>query len=279
MIFNVDNDLPHFIFGDQVRLAQILNNLISNAIKFTDKGSVTVQVSEVDRNDNMAELRFSIKDTGIGILQKEKKLIFDRFEQAKSDTTRIFGGSGLGLTITKHLLELQESKIELTSTSGEGSEFYFNISFRIDDTKSSDDSKDDDYETGRILQDLKVLLVEDNELNLKVSQRLLDNLDIKVISARNGQEAVSLFKNEKFDLVLMDLHMPVMDGFEATDHIMDICHNNNRQVPIIALSADVMPETKDRIIDSKMAGYIIKPIDPKILKSKIIEVVTSNSNV
>jgi len=277
--FDIDKNLPQHIIGDPVRLAQILNNLISNAIKFTKKGSVKVRIEEISREENKTKIEFNIKDSGIGISKEEEKLIFDRFEQAKSDTTRNFGGSGLGLTITKHLLELQGSGIELSSTPGKGSEFYFKITYTIDDSKLSEDQHEDHLAHEQLLKDLNVLLVEDNDLNLMVSRKLLSNLGIKITSAKDGLEAVTTFKQNEFDLVLMDLHMPVMDGYEATRQIKKYMQSMDRDVPVIALTADVMPETKDKIENCKMVGYILKPIDPKILKATILETIVANSNL
>lgn len=275
--FSLDKNIPSNLMGDPVRLAQILNNLISNALKFTEKGEINVFIRLINKSKDTVQVHFSVEDTGIGISLEEQKLIFERFEQAKTDTTRNFGGSGLGLTITKHLLELQDSEIQMESQPGIGTKFYFDLAFNYSEVPHPGKHPETYTDMKYLINDLRVLLVEDNEINLKVAQKILTKLGIKVVSASNGKEALSAFQNGDFEIVLMDLHMPVMDGFEATRQISELCRKQGKYVPIIALTADVMPDTRTRIEELEMAGYVIKPINPVDLKNKLIDAVIANS--
>lgn len=266
--FEIDSELPMKVIGDPYRLSQVLNNLLDNAIKFTEKGCVTVKIEITDQTYDTIFIKVSIIDTGIGLSESQQKKIFDRFEQASSDTTRRFGGSGLGLTIIKHLLEIQNSSINLESEEGVGSTFYFTQEFKLDnevkDSKNAAKtaSKENMRATG---QPLHVLLVEDNKMNIMFANRLLSKWQCEVDVAENGEEAVALFKKHSYDLILMDLHMPVMDGWEASKKIREI----NLDVPIIALTADVMIENMDSLYDAGMNDCVSKPFNINELKSKI----------
>jgi len=265
-----DPDIPDYLIGDQHRLAQILNNLIENAIKFTDKGEIQLIIKTLEKTDNEISLRISVKDTGIGISREELTRIFDRFEQARTETTRKYGGSGLGLTIIKYLVALHESKIQVKSNLGEGSEFFFDISLPIH-TTVVDINPDDDLLSRKEPRsvDLHVLLVEDNELNLKVAKRFLEKWHYQVDIAENGKIAVEKCKNNRYDMILMDLHMPEMDGREAIQKIKILEKKQKKYTPIIALTADVMIENIDELYNIGISDYVTKPFNASELKSKI----------
>ncbi|KAA3614852.1 MAG: response regulator [Calditrichaeota bacterium] len=264
MELSVDDRLPEAFVGDVVRLTQILNNLVINAVKFTNKGSVTIKVELVEEKKKAYLVKFSVIDTGIGIPKEKQKKIFQRFTQAFSETTRKFGGTGLGLTITKRLLEIQGSKIELKSEEGKGSNFFFILKLRKSEN-ISDSRKESDNQTGHNLKGLKVLLVEDNRINSLVAMRFLQKWEIEVETAENGEDAIGLVLEKKYDVVLMDLHMPVMDGFRATEIIRKHSNSDIATVPIIALTADALSDVREHVFKVGMDGYVTKPFDPENL--------------
>ena len=269
--FEIDETLQPLVKGDPVRLTQILNNLISNAIKFTEKGNVTVRVQLIEKTGMHEKISFRILDTGIGISPEESKRIFERFEQANTDTTRKYGGSGLGLTITRLLLRLQGSEIYHTSVPGMGSVFFFDMTYELG-TGSHSAARQvmDPYGTD-FLKNKSVLLAEDNELNLKVARRFLQKWNAMVESASNGHEAVELAHSKKFDMILMDLQMPVMDGYEAVRQIRGDHFCASYKTPIIALTADIMSGDLNSLILSGFNDFITKPFNPADLKNKIIK--------
>jgi CheY-like chemotaxis protein len=248
-----------------------LINLIDNALKFTEKGSIEVNVNMVQKTESNIEIKFSVKDTGIGISKDEQERIFDRFEQAKTDTSRKFGGSGLGLAIIRNLLRLQGTDIQVNSTIRKGSEFYFKLGFGISLTKDSDTTDLTKFKEKRASESpaVHILLVEDNEMNMKVAKRFLERWDYDIDTAENGLEALKKYKTKTSDLILMDLHMPEMDGWAATKAIRESNKSRSKEVPIIALTADVMVEDLDKLYDIGMNDYITKPFKADELKSKI----------
>jgi len=251
-----DDDIPEFLVCDDVRLGQILNNLISNAVKFTKDGTITIRVELVANNKQDVDLLFSIEDTGIGIPKEKQNLIFERFTQANNNITREFGGSGLGLTIIRRLLQLQGSEIFLESEPGVGSKFYFTLKFKKSTTEIREESKNSGTDNKPDLTGKKILLVEDVEFNVMVAQRMLKNWNAEVDLAENGAIAVEKVKNGKYDLILMDIQMPVMDGLEATRIIRDELRLNT---PIIALTANAFKHNVDNYLDTGMNDYIVKP--------------------
>ena len=268
---SVSQDVPETLIGDPHRLSQILVNLIDNAIKFTEKGKIDVKVQCLNKTNEEIDIKFSVKDTGIGISPDEQEKIFDRFEQATTDTTRKFGGSGLGLSIIRNLLRLQNTDIHLNSEPGKGSEFFFILKFGISNkhdknSRMKEDlkSKQEDSESST-----KILLVEDNEMNMKVAKRFLERWDYKIDTAENGIEAVDKFKSNRYDLILMDLHMPEMDGWEATKAIRNMDSEISKRIPIIALTADVMINDLDKLYTAGMDDYVSKPFNSGELKAKI----------
>ncbi len=269
---DLDPGMEPLVNGDPVRLTQILNNLINNAIKFTEKGSVSLIVKQTGRNDTSQQLAFLVKDTGIGISEVQAARIFERFEQGNSDTTRKFGGSGLGLTITKHLLKLQGSEITLNSVPGKGTEFSFEITYQSGKNPVlSQNLLIHEYAGDDLLKNKEILIAEDNELNLKMAQRFLLKWNILVDTAENGEVAVNLSLKKKYDLILMDLQMPVMDGYQAAKLIRENPQNASLSTPIIALTADVMnTDVNSSIMQYGFNDLITKPFNPSDLKRKII---------
>ena len=255
----LDDDIPDFVKGDDLRLGQILNNLISNALKFTKNGTVTITASLHKKTSEFVELFFEVADTGIGIPEEKQKLIFERFTQANNNITREYGGSGLGLTIIKRLLLLQGSDVQLTSTVGKGSKFFFYLKFKNSDAKAKHLSEEHVVKSD--LNGISVLLVEDVEFNIFVAEMMLSNWNAKVDKAENGIVAIEKIKNNHYDLVLMDIQMPVMDGYTATEEIRKF----NTIIPIIALTASLSIDIQEKATEVGMNGFITKPFNPNEL--------------
>ncbi len=279
LITIITKDVPEYVKGDQFRLNQILLNLISNAIKFTSKGSITVRVEVKKMNPENCVLQFSVTDSGIGIAEDKLNSIFDTFTQAYTDTTRKFGGTGLGLAISKNLVQLQQGYMGVHSKLGSGSTFYFEIPYK---TVSAQEIKNIVPQQNQITEDpnkknndsllsgARILLVEDNSLNQFVAKQLLKKWESEVAVAETGIEALHLLAETEFDIVLMDLQMPEMNGFEATAQIRS--GNTkvlNPKIPIIALTADAFEETRKRVIEAGMNDFITKPFKQDDLYGKI----------
>ncbi len=264
------DDLPVEVIGDPIRLNQILSNLLSNALKFTTNGSIQVLVREVERTPNQSKMEFAVSDTGIGIPKDKHSFVFDSFTQASADTTRNYGGTGLGLAICKKLVELQGGSITLESEPGKGSTFRVIISFGISDKGTQSQSIDlPENFTG--LEGKKILVAEDNKINFFVANKFLIGWGITVTHAENGQIALDLLEKDDFDLILMDLHMPVMDGIEATRIIRRSDNQRIRDIPIVALTAAIMSESHDKIEDLKINDYVLKPFKPHDLFERILK--------
>jgi PAS domain S-box-containing protein len=270
IIFEIERDasLPEEIIGDPIRLNQILSNLLSNAMKFTSAGGVTLKVEEINRIEKNTTLRFSVKDTGIGIAQDMHERIFESYTQAAEDTTRRFGGTGLGLAICKKLVGLMGSQIELISAPGEGSLFRFSLNYEIGQQSDRKSESDEKYDR---LRGKKILIAEDNKINFFVANKFLQSWAVEVSHAENGLIAIEMLGKGNFDLVLMDLHMPVMDGIEASQIIRSSENERIRNIPIIALTAAIMSESQDRIKDIHINDYVLKPFKPKDLYDKIVK--------
>jgi CheY-like chemotaxis protein/two-component sensor histidine kinase len=260
----IDNALPPYVLGDEVRLGQILHNLVSNAVKFTRNGVITIQVSLQKMQDEEATVSFSVTDTGVGIEKEKQVLIFDRFTQASVDIAREFGGSGLGLAIVKRLAALYNSDIYLNSEPGRGATFFFTITFKKGklelQLQQSIAGKND-------LSGIKVLLVEDVEFNIMVAKKMITNWNGVVDVAENGAIALHKIRQSDYDIVLMDLQMPVMDGYNATQHIRDF----NEAIPIIALTASASPDILKRTKEFGMTDYLAKPFKPGELYEMIFK--------
>lgn len=262
----LDEDLPKFVVGDPVRLGQVLNNLVSNGVKFTQHGSVTIEVELVKKDEDLALIHFSVTDTGIGIPADKHGLIFEKFTQANSMVTRQFGGTGLGLAITKKLLELQNSRIELHSEPGRGSRFHFVLPFPLSHKTPAHDPRDHAPAEIMDLTGLRVLLVEDNKMNVLVAEKFLSRWKVVTEVAENGAVAVDMARANAYDVILMDLQMPVMDGYEATRQIRAF----NPAIPIVAVSASAMYDIQVQAFEAGMTDYVTKPFNPSELYQKIL---------
>ncbi|MBC7383399.1 MAG: response regulator [Bacteroidia bacterium] len=251
---NIDPSLFVIYELDETKISQILGNLITNSIKFTDYGWVTIEIEKLNSEENSDTLRFKINDTGVGINNKHLDEIFESFFQPKTVTTRKHGGSGLGLAIVKRLVELHGSKVLVNSIVGEGSTFYFDIKLERSDRPLREAVK-----YSNKLKEKTVLLAEDNMVNAMVAIKLLSNWEIKTVHAKNGREAIEKSKQTTFDFILMDIHMPEMDGFEATKHIRKY-KNMNMTTPIFALTADITAEFQEEY-NPYFNGFLHKPIE------------------
>ncbi|MES2517355.1 MAG: response regulator [Bacteroidota bacterium] len=262
----IDDDVPNVLIGDSLRLGQIISNLVSNAVKFTKKGSITVELTLQKRVGDTAVLGFSVADTGIGIEPKKQSLIFDKFTQANSETTREFGGTGLGLVITKKLLQLHGSEINLFSEAGKGAKFYFTIELGIgSEIRNKSNDSNVEFQKADILRGVRVLLVEDYPVNIKVASKFLEKWNVVFDVAENGKIALEKYEIGKYEVILMDIQMPVMDGYKATEEIRKIDAN----IPIIALTASATLNNQDRAFTVGMNDYVTKPFNPKELFQKI----------
>ncbi len=249
----IPENLPQ-VWLDIIRFNQVVNNLVSNAIKFTHKGEVNIKMKVLSQDDRHMELLTEVIDTGIGIAEDHQDQVFDVFTQASTDTTRLYGGTGLGLPIVQKIVEVMGSKIHLESEPGKGSRFYFTLNLEKAIEQEVEEAKE---RTVYNLEGKYVLLVEDNEINIMVARQILERAKLKVDVARNGQEAVDQVQQNTFDLVLMDIQMPVMDGYQASRAIRGF----NEKLPILALSASAYIEVKDQIFESGMNGFIFKPFE------------------
>ena len=263
----IDDSVPTVLIGDTVRIKQIFMNLISNAIKFTNKGGVTVSLRAEESKPDEILLYSSIKDTGVGIDTESREKLFNAFAQADVSTTRKHGGTGLGLAISRNLTGLMGGYIGVDSEPGEGSDFYFTLRLKKgqeDQLKEkSTGVKDDEI----IKQDFKILLVEDNAINQKVSTMLIKQLDQKVELAENGRVALEKAKEKEYDLIFMDLHMPLMDGYEATQRIRKEEKEKGRKPSYIAaVTANAVTEDKEKCFEVGMDDYISKPFKKENLR-------------
>ena len=268
LIKQYDKRIPSVLVGDPVRLHQIILNLLSNAVKFTSRGSITVSVQLLKEDEAKAMIEFSVKDTGIGIAENKIGKIFENFQQASSTTSRLYGGTGLGLAIVKQLVEPQGGHITVTSKVDEGSVFSFTLDFLK--TKVQAESELELMELDTDFKDVKVLVVEDMALNQLLMKTLLDDFGFERDIASNGKIAIEKLQEKNFDIILMDLQMPEMNGFEATDYIRNTMHS---KIPIIALTADVTTVDLAKCKAVGMNDYIAKPVDERLLYSKIIGLV------
>jgi signal transduction histidine kinase/CheY-like chemotaxis protein len=265
----LDQDLPNAVIGDPVRLGQILTNLISNAVKFTHSGKVTINASLAEHNKDHSTIDFEVADTGIGIMPDKLDYIFDSFSQASSDTTRKFGGSGLGLTITKRLLQLQGSDISVESEYGKGSVFSFSLTFKNSAKHLNSIATNDDFHALQSLKGTKLLIAEDNLINVILAKEFMKQWDVDCDVAENGEIALRLVQTNNYDMVLMDLQMPEMDGYQTTTAIRKLEGDKYKNLPILALTASAMLDIQDQAFTVGMNDYISKPFNPNELHRKI----------
>lgn len=257
-------DIPAFLLGDSVRISQIINNLLSNGIKFTEKGEVGLMAKFIESKNNIASISFEVWDTGIGIEQEYLPQLFEHFTQAYTDTTRKYGGTGLGLAICKKLVDIMGGNLIVESDKGKGTKFSFTLKLAIANTNT------EEIKSARLPENidfsgLNVLLVEDNQVNVMVAKQLLNRWNIQVDAAVNGKDALVWVKRKKYDLILMDLQMPEMDGFESAS----IMRKAGISTPIFAISANVNSDARENVIASGMNDYISKPFKPSELSEKI----------
>ncbi|HEY5508466.1 MAG TPA: PAS domain S-box protein [Paludibacter sp.] len=268
LIKKYDAAIPDVLVGDPVRLHQIILNLLSNAVKFTSKGTITVSVSLLTEDEDEVSIQFSVKDTGIGIPEDKIEKIFENFQQASSGTSRLYGGTGLGLAIVKQLVEPQGGSIQVASQEGKGSTFSFILSFQKTDIVPEMEVVDEELQMDN--KSISVLVVEDIPLNQLLMKTLLDDFGFKRDIAENGQTAIDKLEQKNYDVILMDLQMPVMNGYEATDHIRNVMKSS---IPIIALTADVTTVDLEKCRYVGMNDYIAKPVDEQLLYTKIMSLV------
>jgi two-component system sensor histidine kinase/response regulator len=260
----IDEAIPEYVIGDQMRLSQILNNLVGNAVKFTYKGEIMIKLQAEHADSGRASIKFLVSDTGIGIAPESHHVIFDPFMQVPLINNNNNGGTGLGLAITKRLVNLHQSDISVTSELEKGSEFAFTISFKLPQNEAEDFAGTTNNPMLN-LHGMNILIVDDNKMNLLIASRFLKKWQANVDEATNGGLAVELSNNKTYDLIIMDLQMPVMSGFEATA----IIKKNNPDVPVIALTADAMPETYNKALESGMSDYLTKPFIPVVFFEKV----------
>jgi signal transduction histidine kinase/ActR/RegA family two-component response regulator len=268
-------DVPRRLVGDPLRLGQVLNNLISNAIKFTEQGAVTIRVEKAQIDEHTLVLRFQVCDTGIGIDQEQSELLFQPFTQADGSIVRRFGGTGLGLSIARNLIELMGGSITLSSALGRGSTFAFTICFGLatEEITAPKQDKITLSESAKSIHDALILLVEDNEVNQYVAKEFLAKAGLRVVCANNGDEGVQWVKNSCFDAVLMDVHMPVMDGVQATRLIREL--PEGKRLPIIAMTAAAQDQDRQDCLNAGMNDYIAKPVVPIEMLEKLVKWITS----
>ncbi|MCD6019648.1 MAG: sensor hybrid histidine kinase [Bacteroidetes bacterium] len=265
LVKEYDSKIPDVLVGDPVRLHQIILNLVSNAVKFTSEGKITVKASLLDEDEEKATIKFSVSDTGIGISEHKKENIFENFQQATSGTSRLYGGTGLGLAIVKQLVESQHGTIDVNSKVDEGSTFSFTLSFTK--TKAEAESETEMEKLDEEVKNIKILVVEDIALNQLLMKTVLEDFGFEPDIADNGKIALEKLQHKEYDIILMDLQMPEMNGFEATEFIRN---KMNSQIPIIALTADVTTVDLAKCKSVGMNDYIAKPVDERLLYHKII---------
>jgi PAS domain S-box-containing protein len=264
----IDKGIPDILLGDRVRLNQILLNLTSNAAKFTEKGKISIEAKPVEQNSETVRVEFSVRDTGIGIAEDKLDKIFESFTQASSTTTRKFGGTGLGLTIVKQLVELQEGRLSVRSKLHEGSEFSFQLDFGYRDKKTETSITNEEEEELISLEGVRILIVEDNDMNQFLAENLLTSHKAIVEIAVDGLDALYKIDEKEYDLILMDIQMPRMDGYEATRRIREF----NTDIPVIAMTAHAMVDEKNKCLEAGMNTYITKPLKAEKLISTISSV-------
>lgn len=260
----MDSALPKVLIGDPTRLSQILNNLIGNAIKFTEKGKVTVEIDLVEETPTEIEIAFRVIDTGIGIEKNKLDHIFESFTQSNSSITRKYGGTGLGLAITKRLIELQDSEIHVKSEAGKGSSFHFTLTFGKTTQPSSLEFSIGGSQEIENFKGSTILLVEDNKINQMVASKFLASWGITVELADDGSIGLEKVQQKDYDLVLMDLQMPVMDGYTATQKIRNL-GGGFEDLPIVALTASVMQTVQSKALKKGMNDFVSKPFNPSEL--------------
>lgn len=271
-----DSAIPNTLYGDSGRLTQILLNLIGNAIKFTEEGEVKISVKMIAESDESISCEFKIIDTGIGIPEEKLSAIFERFSQANTDTTRKYGGSGLGLTICKYLVEMQGGQLKVESEVGKGSTFGFLLDFKKVSSISFSSHSPSAVSTIKENQKLSILLAEDIALNQRLVVKIMEKWGHDLEIADNGKVAVEKLLNNHYDLILMDIQMPVMDGYQAVSLIREMEDEAKRKTPIIALTAHASHAEAERCINLGMNAYLAKPFNKQQLQNVIHQLLYNN---
>lgn len=271
MQWSLAEGLPVFLKGDAGRLRQILINLIGNAIKYTEKGSIDLHITQGSgAPQGKAYIQFAVADTGIGISEETQKKIFGAFQQSDASISRRYGGTGLGLTIAANLVSLMGGKLQVESTPGKGSLFHFGILCELSTASEIRQKERPKFNRAAKGQSVRVLVVEDNQINRIVAERILDKMGYSVMHAENGQDAVASWRSWRPDLILMDVFMPEMDGLEATRLIREHEHKQGyERVPIVALTANAMQDDQQRCLDAGMDDFLPKPFSPENLFEKM----------
>jgi len=285
LLTTVDERIPVSLIGDPLRLRQVLTNLVGNAIKFTERGEIAVSAAVTAQTAHQTDLRISVQDSGVGIAADKLELIFESFSQADTSTTRQYGGTGLGLTISRRLVELMGGQLWVESTVGHGSTFHFTLQLQragvaipaieppapaLPPQRTApvpDLAMHDTPETQRV--GLAILLAEDNRINQTLALKLLGKMGHRVQLAETGVQALKLYQQQSFDLILMDVQMPEMGGIEATQAIRQLEHLQGQRIPIIALTAHAMQSDEEKCLAAGMDGYLTKPIDRQKLQDAL----------
>ncbi|MXV13993.1 ATP-binding protein [Hufsiella ginkgonis] len=266
---NIAQNIPDYVKGDPVRIGQVVTNLVNNAIKFTSQGKVSLIIRALKQGSDSVDLKIEVVDTGIGIPAEKHQYIFEIFSQASTETTRKYGGTGLGLSITKRLLELMGSEIRLVSAPGAGSSFSFELHLAkatgIFRRKPGDSSNSN----GGSLKGNRILIAEDNPVNVILVKQFMKRWDLDFDVAANGKIALEMASGQKYSLILMDIQMPEMDGYEATRRIRSLPGDYYKQLPIIALTASAVSSMNERVFQAGMDDFVSKPFNPDELYGKI----------
>ena len=279
LVVNIDHNIPAYVFGDDQRLMQVIINLLSNAGKFTpENGQIILDANLVSQSDGQCVIEVAVTDTGIGISKEHQEKLFASFQQAESSTSRKYGGTGLGLAISKHIIELMGGNIGVESEPGSGAKFFFTVPLGLPKPCDEYDSPaiEGEAESQASFKDVRVLLCEDVDINREVAQSLLENAGVTVDCAVNGKEAVNIFCTNpgQYDLILMDLQMPEMDGLEATRQIRNLGTPTAKNIPIVAMTANVFKEDIWHCINAGMNDHIGKPIEYNVLIEKLQKYIT-----